>query len=74
MSRYNAFLVSNIQYLFSMRAESNYMWNLRHSYVQVFVAIEIYNLSRLLRGVEVTSKFKILILGGIVLSNVIPMW
>jgi len=45
MSWYNTFLVSNIQYVFSMRAESNYVWNLRHSYVQVFVAIKIYNLA-----------------------------
>jgi len=71
MSWYNIF-VSNIQYLFSMRAED--VWNLRHYYVQVFVAIEIYNLGRLLRGVEVSSKFKILMLDGIVLSNVVPMW
>jgi len=55
-----------------MRAED--VWNLRHYYVQVFVAIEIYNLGRLLRGVEVSSKFKILMLDGIVLNNVIPMW
>jgi len=74
MSWYNTFLASNIQYLFSMTAESNYVWNLRHSYVQVFVAIEISNLGRLLCGVEeVTSKFKILIVDGLVLSNVIPM-
>jgi len=30
-----------------MRAESNYVWNHCHSYVQVFVTIEIYNLGRL---------------------------
>jgi len=57
-----------------MRAENNYVWNHCHSYVQVFVAIEIYNLGRLLFGVEgVTSKFKIFMVDGVVLSNVIPM-
>jgi len=56
-----------------MRAESNYVWNHWHSYVQVFVAIEMYNLGRLLRGVGVTSKFKILMVDGIVLSTVIPV-
>lgn len=57
-----------------MRAESNYVWNHCHSYVQVFVAIGIYNLGRLLCGVEgLNSMFKILMLDGIVLSNVIPV-
>ena len=62
------------QYLFSMRAESDYIKNHCSSYVQVFVAIKICNLGRLMYGVEgMTSKFKILMVDGRVLSNVIPV-
>jgi hypothetical protein len=56
-----------------MRAKSKYIRSHCHSYVQVFVPIEIYNLGRLLYGVEgMTSKFKMLMMVGSVLINVIP--